>query len=51
VADFVVVAADSIPAAVAAHPQRKWVIKHGQIIAQNSHLLGQGISRSSMVKV
>lgn len=51
VADFVVVKADSIPAAVAAHPQRKWVIKNGQTIAQNGHLLEQGISRSSMVKV
>lgn len=51
VADFFVVEADSIPAAVAAHPQRKWVIKNGHIVAQNGHLLKQGISRSSMVKI
>jgi cytosine/creatinine deaminase len=50
IADFVVVAADSIPAAVTAHPQRKWGIKQGHIVAQNGHVLGQGISHTAKVK-
>jgi cytosine deaminase len=37
-ADFIVLAADSIPAVVATQPSRKYVIKNGQVIVQNGAL-------------